>query len=127
MKGWNFTYRAWPRCRGPGVMTAIAAVMIAAVLIQDQAPPPQMPDLSQMIFSPWVRFCLQGEDGNQVCFTPGDRRSETSPKTYDGPPVDPEVFKAQQLKLQAELQRRAEAARKKLEEHVKKLRDEEPK
>jgi len=36
-------------------------------------------------------------------------------KAYDGPPTDPKEFEAQQQKLQAELQRRAEEARKKLE------------
>jgi invasion protein IalB len=37
-------------------------------------------------------------------------------KAYDGPPTDPKVFKDEQDKLQAELQKRAEEARKKLEE-----------
>jgi invasion protein IalB len=37
-------------------------------------------------------------------------------KAYDGPPTDPKVFKEQQDKLQQELQKRAEEARKKLEE-----------
>jgi invasion protein IalB len=36
-------------------------------------------------------------------------------KAYDGPPTDPKVFEAQQKKLQEELQRRADEARKKLE------------
>ena len=36
-------------------------------------------------------------------------------KAYDGPPTDPKVFEAQQQKLQEELQKRAEEARKKLE------------
>lgn len=36
-------------------------------------------------------------------------------KAYDGPPTDPKVFEAQQKKLQEELQKRADAARKKLE------------
>ena len=36
-------------------------------------------------------------------------------KAYDGPPTDPKVFEDQQKKLQEELQRRAEEARKKLE------------
>jgi invasion protein IalB len=37
-------------------------------------------------------------------------------KAYDGPPTDPKVFEAQQQKLQDELQKRAEDARKKLEQ-----------
>jgi invasion protein IalB len=36
-------------------------------------------------------------------------------KAYDGPATDPKVFEAQQKKLQEELQKRAEDARKKLE------------
>jgi invasion protein IalB len=40
-------------------------------------------------------------------------------KAYDGPPTDPKVFEAQQKKLQSELQRRAEEARKKLESQSK--------
>jgi len=36
-------------------------------------------------------------------------------KAYDGPPTDPKVLEEQQSKLQEELQRRAEEARKKLE------------
>jgi hypothetical protein len=36
-------------------------------------------------------------------------------KAYDGPPTDPKVFEAQQKQLQEDLQKRAEAARRKLE------------
>ena len=36
-------------------------------------------------------------------------------KAYDGPPTDPKVFEKQQRKLQEELQKKAEAARKRLE------------
>jgi len=36
-------------------------------------------------------------------------------KAYDGPPTDPQVFEQQQKKLQEDLQKRAEEARKKLE------------
>ncbi len=40
-------------------------------------------------------------------------------KAYDGPPTDPQVFEAQQKKLQDELQKRAEDARKRLEGNAK--------
>jgi invasion protein IalB len=168
----------------------------------------------QLIFSPWTKFCLKGQEANakQVCFTGKDARIEsgmpvvaavliepegepkkilrvtlplgmqlvhgtrviidqnqpmtapyvicftngcmadyeTSPdmitkmkggqglvvqainstgqpislvlpltdfaKAYDGPPTDPKVFEEQQKKLQEELQRRADEARKKLEQ-----------
>src|SRR6202035_1078457 len=36
-------------------------------------------------------------------------------KAYDGPPTDPQVFEEQQKKWQKELHRRADEARKKLE------------
>src|SRR3984957_12756941 len=170
-------------------------------------------DQVQLIFSPWTKFCLKGQDATakQVCFTGKDARIEsgmpvvaavliepesepkkilrvtlplgmqlvhgtrviidqnqpmtapyvicftngcmadyeTSPdmitkmksgqglvvqainstgqpislvlpltdfaKAYEGPPTDPKVFEEQQKKLQEELQRRADEARKKLE------------
>jgi invasion protein IalB len=37
-------------------------------------------------------------------------------KAYDGPPTDPKVFEAQQQKLEEELQKRADEARKKLQQ-----------
>ena len=171
------------------------------------------PDSPQLIYSPWTKFCLQGQEAKakQVCFTGKDGRVESgqpvvaavliepdgeprkilrvtlplgmslqpgtrvivdqgqpmqgpyvicfnngcmadyeasaelianmkkgqglvvqgingagqaislvlplndSAKAYDGPPTDPKVFEEQQKKLQEELQRRAEEARKKLE------------
>jgi invasion protein IalB len=188
---------------------------------QQQAPPPaqgqgqaQGNDQVQLIYSPWTKFCLKGQEANakQVCFTGKDARIEsgmpvvaavliepegepkkilrvtlplgmqlihgtrviidqnqplTAPyvicftngcmadyeasadmlgkmksgqslvvqainstgqpislvlplsdfaKAYDGPPTDPKVFEDQQKKLQEELQRRADEARKKLEQ-----------
>lgn len=181
---------------------------------QKEAPKQQaQPEQPQLIYSPWTKFCLKGQEANakQVCFTGKDGRLEsgmpvvaavliepegeprkilrvtlplgmsiqpgtrvivdqgqpmTGPyvicfnngcmadyeasnelisnlkkgqslhvqaingggqpvslpvplgdfaKAYDGPPTDPKVFEEQQKKLQAELQRRAEEARKKLE------------
>ncbi len=178
-----------------------------------QAQAPAQGEQPQLIFSPWTKFCLKGQEANakQVCFTGKDGRVEsgmpvvaavliepenepkkvlrvtlplgmsiqpgtrvivdsgqpmTGPyvicfnngcmadyeasgeligklkkgqglviqgingagqpislvvplsdfaKAYDGPPTDPKVFEEQQKKLQDELQRRAEEARKKLE------------
>jgi invasion protein IalB len=184
---------------------------------QAQAPAPQggqpQQDQVQLIYAPWTKFCLKGQDANakQVCFTGKDGRIESgqpvvaaviiepegepkkilrvtlplgmqlvhgtriivdnnpplqSPyvicfangcmsdydatadllanmkkgqnlvvqainangapltlplplaefaKAYDGPPTDPKVFEENQKKLQEELQKRAEEARKKLE------------
>ena len=184
---------------------------------QKQAPQQGTPEAPQLIFSPWTKFCLKGQEANakQVCFTGKDGRVEsgqpvvaavliepdgeprkilrvtlplgmslqpgtrviidqgqpiTGPyvicfnngcmadyeatadlintmkkgqglvvqgingagqalslvlplndfaKAYDGPPTDPKVFEEQQKKLQEELQRRAEEARKKLESQKK--------
>jgi invasion protein IalB len=185
----------------------------AAAQQQPQQPAQPQQDQVQLIYSPWTKFCLKGQDANakQVCFTGKDGRIESgqpvvaaviiepegepkkvlrvtlplgmqlvhgtrvivdsntpqqSPyvicfangcmsdydataevlanlkkgqnlviqainangqpltlplplsdfgKAYDGPPTDPKVFEEQQKKLQDELQKRAEEARKKLE------------
>jgi invasion protein IalB len=193
-----------------------AAPAQAAPPAEGQAPAQgqaQGNDQVQLIFSPWTKFCLKGQEANakQVCFTGKDARIEsgmpvvaavliepegepkkilrvtlplgmqlvhgtrviidqnqpmtapyvicftngcmadyeTTPdmitkmksgqglvvqainstgqpislvlpltdfaKAYEGPPTDPKVFEEQQKKLQEELQRRADEARKKLE------------
>jgi invasion protein IalB len=188
---------------------------------QAQAPAPapqaQQPQMPQLIYSPWTKFCLKGKEANakEVCFTGKDGRIEsgmpvvaavliepegepkkilrvtvplgmqiqhgtrvivdqnapmngpyvicftngcmadydatpdlvsklskgqnlvvqainannqpislTLPladfnKAHTGPPTDPKVFEEQQKKLQEELQRRADEARKKLEDQQK--------
>ena len=184
---------------------------------QQQAQPQPQQENIQLIYSPWTKFCLKGQDANakQVCFTGKDGRVEsgqpvvaavliepdgeprkilrvtlplgmslqpgtrviidqgqpmTGPyvicfnngcmadyeasaelianmkkgqglvvqgingagqaislvlplndfaKAYDGPPTDPKVFEEQQKKLQDELQKRAEDARKRLESQQK--------
>lgn len=184
-----------------------------AAAAQPAQPAPAQQDQVQLIYSPWTKFCLKGQDASakQVCFTGKDGRIESgqpvvaaviiepegepkkvlrvtlplgmqlvhgtrviidsnqpqqSPyvicfangcmsdyeatadvltnlkkgqnlviqainangqpltlplplgdfaKAYDGPPTDPKVFEEQQKKLQDELQKRAEEARKKLE------------
>jgi invasion protein IalB len=223
-------------------VVALATTMLTLPAVLAQTPPPQKKDAPkakaqpkaqqptgqaepapaqaaepQLIFSPWTKFCLKGQEANakQVCFTGKDGRVEsgmpvvaavliepdgepkkilrvtlplgmsiqpgtrvivdqgqpmTGPyvicfqngcmadyeasgeligkmkkgqglvvqgingsgqaislvlplgdfgKAYDGPPTDPQVFEAQQKKLQDELQRRAEEARKRLEGQAK--------
>jgi invasion protein IalB len=199
-----------------------AAPAAPAPAAQQAAPPaagapaagaPPDPQVPQLIYAPWTKFCLKGQDANakQVCFTGKDGRIESgqpviaaviiapegepkmilrvtlplgmqlvhgtrvivdsntpaqSPyvicfangcmsdyevtpelianmkkgqnlvvqainsngqpltlalplaefaKAYDGPPTDPKVFEETQKKLQEELQKRADEARKKLE------------
>src|SRR3954447_24257353 len=202
--------KAAPKAAAPKAAPAQKPAEAPAPLGQPQA---QAGDQPQLIFSPWTKFCLKGQEANakQVCFTGKDGRVEsgmpvvaavliepenepkkvlrvtlplgmsiqpgtrvivdsgqpmTGPyvicfnngcmadyeasgeligklkkgqglviqgingagqplslvvplgdfaKAYDGPPTDPKVFEEQQKKLQEELQRRAEEARKKLE------------
>jgi invasion protein IalB len=208
--------KAPPAAPGP------AAQAPPAAQAQQQAPAPggqpQQDQMPQLIYAPWTKFCLKGQDANakQICFTGKDGRIESgqpviaaviiepegepkkilrvtlplgmqlvhgtrvivdnnapaqSPyvicfangcmsdyevtpemlanmkkgqnlvvqainangapltlplplqetggsgfaKAYDGPPTDPKVFEENQKKLQEELQKRAEEARKKLE------------
>jgi invasion protein IalB len=211
--------KAPPKRVAPKAAPKAAPKGAPAAQAQQQAPAPaagapaQQQDQVQLIYSPWTKFCLKGQDANakQVCFTGKDGRIESgqpvvaaviiepegepkkvlrvtlplgmqlvhgtrvivdsnppqqSPyvicfangcmadyeatpevlanmkkgqnliiqainangqpltlplplgdfaKAYDGPPTDPKVFEEQQQKLQAELQKRAEEARKKLE------------
>jgi invasion protein IalB len=203
---------AQPQPKAPPRAPATAAPKAAPA----QQPPPQAaaePQQPQLIYSPWTKFCLKGQEANaqQVCFTGKDGRIEsgmpviaavliepegdakkvlrvTLPlgmqlpqgtrvivdqgqpmnapyiicftngcmadyeasseligklkkgqglvvqginsqgqaislvlplndfgKAYEGPPTDPKVFEEQQKKLQDDLQKRAEEARKKLE------------
>jgi invasion protein IalB len=200
-----------PKAAPKGKAAPKAAPAAPAAAPTEQQPPAA--EQPQLIFSPWTKFCLKGQEANakQVCFTGKDGRVEsgmpvvaavliepenepkkilrvtlplgmslqpgtrvivdqgqpmTGPyvicfnngcmadyeasgeligklkkgqglvvqgingagqpislvlplgdfsKAYDGPPTDPKEFEAQQQKLQAELQRRAEEARKKLE------------
>ena len=201
------TPKAAPKAKAPAKAAPAPAPAPA------EQPQAQQPAEPQLIFSPWTKFCLKGQEANakQVCFTGKDGRVEsgmpvvaaviiepegepkkilrvtlplgmsiqpgtrvivdqgqpmTGPyvicfqngcmadyeasgelidklkkgqrlvvqgingpgqpislelplsdfaKAYTGPPTDPQVFEAQQKKLQDELQRRAEEARKKLE------------
>ena len=203
-----------PKAKAPAAAQPKAAPAPPAAPAEPQAAQPVEP---QLIFSPWTKFCLKGQEATakQVCFTGKDGRVEsgmpvvaavliepegenkkllrvtlplgmaiqfgtrvivdngqpmTGPyvicfqngcmadyeasvelvgklkrgqrlvvqgingsnqpislelplndfaKAYDGPPTDPQVFEAQQKKLQDELQKRAEDARKRLEGQAK--------
>ncbi len=213
----------WAQAPAPAAPRGKAAPKVApkaAPAPAAQAAPPAAPAVAppadqqvQLIYAPWTKFCLKGQDANakQVCFTGKDGRIESgqpvvaavviepegepkkilrvtlplgmllvhgtriivdnnppaqSPyvicfqngcmsdydvtpemlanmkkgqnlvvqaissngqpvtlalplsdfaKAYDGPPTDPKVFEENQKKLQEELQKRAEEARKKLE------------
>jgi hypothetical protein len=64
---------------------------------------------------PWSKLCLKAQDPNvgEVCFTDREGRSAS-----EAPPSDPKTFEEKQKELQEELRKRAEAARRKLEEQL---------
>ena len=197
----------------PAAPAAPAAQVAPPAAPAAQAAPPPADQQIQLIYAPWTKFCLKGQDAGakQVCFTGKDGRIESGQpviaavviepegepkkilrvtlplgmqlvhgtrvivdnnppaqsafvicfqngcmsdydvtpellasmkkgqnlvvqaisstgqpvtlalplsdfaKAYDGPPTDPKVFEENQKKLQEELQKRAEEARKKLE------------
>jgi len=70
----------------------------------------------QLIISPWTKFCLKGQEAGakEVCFTSKDGRVESGQPAIAAV-SDPKAFEEQQQKLQQELQRRADEARKRLE------------
>jgi invasion protein IalB len=211
-----------PKAQNPKAAPKAAAPKAAAPRVEAAAQPAQAAksEEPQLIFSPWTKFCLKGQEANakQVCFTGKDGRVEsgqpvvaavliepenepkkilrvtlplgmsiqpgtrvivdngqpmTGPyaicfqngcmadyeasgeligklkkgqglvvqgingagqpislvmpltdfaKAYDGPPTDPKVFEEQQKKLQDELQKRADEARKKLESQAQPAR-----
>jgi invasion protein IalB len=204
---------AAPKAGAPKAAPGAPAAQAAPPAAGAPAVPPPADQQVQLIYAPWTKFCLKGQDANakQVCFTGKDGRIESgqpvvaavviepegepkkilrvtlplgmllvhgtriiidnnppaqSPyvicfqngcmsdydvtpdmvanmkkgqnlvvqaissngqpvtlalplsdfaKAYDGPPTDPKVFEENQKKLQEELQKRAEEARKKLE------------
>jgi hypothetical protein len=73
------------------------------------------PEMPQLIYSVWAKFCGKGNDPNdkEVCFTVTgkDARSEAGQPV----PNDPKMFGEQQKKLQEDLQKRADELRKKLQ------------
>jgi len=81
-----------------------------------QSAPQAQGEEPQLFFSPWTKFCLKGQEPNAklVCIIGKDGRVEP----YDGPPTDPKVFEAQRQKLAEELARRAEQARKRLNQFL---------
>src|SRR5438093_3242296 len=64
------------------------------------------------------RLVVQGINGSNQAITLELPLNDFA-KAYTGPPTDPQVFEAQQKKLQDELQKRAEDARRRLEGQAK--------
>jgi hypothetical protein len=106
----------WPRA----TVAVIAASQLPGPVAEPQQPAPQaQADQAQLSFSPWTKFCLKGQEPNtkEICFGGKDGRVE-GVRPYDGPPTDPKVFAEQQQRLQRELARRAEEARKRLNQFL---------
>jgi invasion protein IalB len=57
-----------------------------------QAAPQQQQDQVQLIYSPWTKFCLKGQDTNakQVCFTGKDGRIESGQPVVAAVIIEPE-------------------------------------
>jgi invasion protein IalB len=57
-----------------------------------QAQQPQQQDQVQLIYSPWTKFCLKGQDTNakQVCFTGKDGRIESGQPVVAAVIIEPE-------------------------------------
>jgi hypothetical protein len=72
---------------------------------------PSAAEQSQARVNPlWTKFCLKGENTRQVCFESQANVGEEL--------VDREVFAERQAALKAELERRAEVARRRIEQRT---------
>jgi invasion protein IalB len=90
--------RAAPKAapRAPGAAPAPSAQAPApgdqaqAPAAGGQAPPQQ--DQVQLIYAPWTKFCLKGQDANakQVCFTGKDGRIESGQPVIAAVVIEPE-------------------------------------
>src|SRR6202790_1251112 len=93
---------AAPKARNPKAAPRAAPAAPAMTAQQSRAPPPpagaapaggQSPDQQvQLIYAPWTKFCLKGEDANakQVCFTGKDGRIESGQPVIAAVIIEPE-------------------------------------
>jgi hypothetical protein len=114
------TVRLRPGSLVANAMAATVAVIATLQLLGQVADPqhsaPQVQgEQAQLFYSPWTKFCFKGQEPNaeEICFGGKDGRVEVWP-----PPTDPKVFAEQQRRLQQELARRAEEARKRLNQFL---------
>jgi hypothetical protein len=112
------TVRLRRRSLTANAMVATAAVIAISQLLGQVAHPQQsapqaQSEQAQLFYSPWTKFCFKGQEpkAEEICFGGKDGRVEVWPGP---PPTDPKVFAEQQRRLQQELARRAEEARKRL-------------
>jgi invasion protein IalB len=93
---------AAPKAKAPAPKAAPKAAPAAPAPTAQQAPPPaagapaagaQPPDQQvQLIYAPWTKFCLKGQDANakQVCFTGKDGRIESGQPVIAAVIIEPE-------------------------------------
>jgi invasion protein IalB len=95
---------AAPKAKAAPKAAQKAAPAAPAPTAQQQAPPPaagapaagagaQPPDQQvQLIYAPWTKFCLKGQDANakQVCFTGKDGRIESGQPVIAAVIIEPE-------------------------------------
>jgi invasion protein IalB len=81
--------RAAPR---PAPKAAPAQAPAAAAPAAAAAAPPPDQQIPQLIYAPWTKFCLKGQDANakQVCFTGKDGRIESGQPVIAAVIIEPE-------------------------------------
>jgi len=94
-------------------VTSLAAQEPATAPAAAPGTPGAQPEMPQLIYSPWAKFCGKGNDPNvkEVCFTGKDARTEARQPVA----TDPKMFEEQQKKLQEDLQKWADELREKLQ------------
>ncbi|MFZ5735062.1 MAG: invasion associated locus B family protein [Pseudomonadota bacterium] len=84
-----------PKAPAAAPKAPAAAPKGQAPAAQQQAPaqnPQQQADQVQLIYAPWTKFCLKGQDANakQVCFTGKDGRIESGQPVVAAVIIEPE-------------------------------------
>jgi invasion protein IalB len=82
--------KAAPRAPAPSAQAPAPGDQAQAPAAGGQAPPQQ--DQVQLIYAPWTKFCLKGQDANakQVCFTGKDGRIESGQPVIAAVVIEPE-------------------------------------
>ncbi len=91
---------AAPKAKAPAAAPKAAPKAAAPAPAAQQAPPPAAPAAGgqpadqqiQLIYAPWTKFCLKGQDANakQVCFTGKDGRIESGQPVIAAVIIEPE-------------------------------------
>ena len=82
--------KAAPKAPAPAAQQAPPAAGAPAAGAQAQQPPDQQ--IPQLIYAPWTKFCLKGQEANakQVCFTGKDGRIESGQPVIAAVIIEPE-------------------------------------